>query len=87
MLLSDKMRRQKPNLGRVINVTFGIVMVYLIALLVEPPPEVAFGLLGLSLIATGWMALRILKDPYSTDKTFDRQFYQDRDDIRRSETR
>jgi len=32
-----------------------------------------------------WMAIRILKDPYSTDKTFDEYFYEDREDIRRSE--
>jgi hypothetical protein len=34
--------------------------------------------------ATLWMAFRILTDPYSTDKTFDDYFYQDREDLRRN---
>lgn len=80
------MQRRQPSLGRVINVTTGIILVFLFALLLEPQPEVAFGLLALSWIATIWMTLRILKDPFTTDKSFDIQFYLDRDDIRRLRT-
>jgi len=41
------------------------------------------GLLFCSMVATVWMAIRILKDPYSTVKSFDDYFCQDREDIRR----
>lgn len=78
------MQRQRPKLETVINSTMAIVMVYLMSVLLFPHPGLAFGLCGLSVVATAWMALRILKDPCSTDKTFDDQFYQDRGDLRRS---
>jgi len=41
-----------------------------------------FGLAEMAAII--WMAIRILKDPYSTTETFDDFFYQDRDDLRRN---
>jgi len=44
--------------------------------------------LGLSLssvVTWVWMAVRILKDPNFTGKTFDDYFYQDREDICRNE--
>jgi hypothetical protein len=31
-----------------------------------------------------WITIRILKDPYTTTKTLDEYFCQDRDDIRRN---
>ena len=77
------MKQPKPSLDMVINLTVTIIMVYLLSVLVLPSAALAFGLCGLSLLATGWVALRILRDPYSTDKSFEDQFYQDRDDIRR----
>jgi hypothetical protein len=68
----------------VLNLTSAVAAVYLVAILVFPHPALAFGLCGLAVAATAWMALRILNDPWSTDKTFDDQFYLDRDDLRRS---
>jgi hypothetical protein len=37
-----------------------------------------------AMMATGWMVIRILKYPNSTDKTFDEYFYEDRPDLRRN---
>jgi len=45
---------------------------------------VGFGLFGVACVATAWLAVRILKDPSSTSKSFEGQFYQDRDDLRRN---
>ena len=42
------------------------------------------GLLLSFMVASVWMVIRILKDPYTTDKTFDEYLYQDRPDIRRN---
>jgi hypothetical protein len=50
----------------------------------EMPLEIMLALLGLTFVAHVWMVIRILKDPYSTDKTFDEFFYQDREDLRRN---
>lgn len=58
-------------------------MVYLVSVLVSPLEIVGFGLFGLAIAATAWVVLRILKDPQGTEKSFEDQFYQDRDDIRR----
>lgn len=80
------MKSQRSSLGTVIGLTVGITAVYLISVVFQCPAAVAFGLSALAIAATAWMAIRILKDPYSTDKTFDDQFYHDRDDIRRHGT-
>lgn len=77
------MQRQRTSLDTAINTTVAIVMVYLVSVLVSPWPIVGFGLFGLAIAATAWVALRILKDPQGTEKSFEDQFYQDRDDIRR----
>ena len=58
-------------------------MACVVGILLAKRPEVVMVFLALSMAALIWMAIRILRDPYSTDKTFDEQFYQDRDDIRR----
>jgi hypothetical protein len=71
----------------VVYATMGTVMVYLLGAAVVSWPPLAFGLAALALAATGWMAVRILKAPYSPDESFDVQFYQDRDDLRRSRAR
>lgn len=71
-------------LKSVIAAATGIVVIYMMSILFELPIQWVFGLLLLSLVATVWMVIRILKDPYSTDKTFDEYFYQDREDIRRN---
>jgi len=62
----------------------GVSALYLLSILFEVPVEWIFGLLACSMIAVVWMAIRILKDPFSTEKTFDEYFYQDRDDLRRT---
>ena len=60
-----------------------VVVMYLIGVLLNVPLQWVYALYGLSVSALIWMTLRILKDPYSTDKSFDDYFYQDRPDIRR----
>jgi hypothetical protein len=62
--------------------TSGLAVVYLTSLVLGAPLSVVLCLLWLAMIATVFMVLRILKDPYSTDKTFDDYFYSDREDLR-----
>jgi hypothetical protein len=61
-----------------------VTIIYLICMLLGFPSRSILALYGLSVFAYVWMVIRILKDPFSTDKTFDELFYQDRDDLRRS---
>ena len=61
----------------------GVAVMYLIGILLQVRLEWIYALYSLSMGACIWMALRILRDPWSTDKTFDDYFYQDRPDIRR----
>jgi hypothetical protein len=61
-----------------------MVVIYLIGIFWRLPTEGILALYGLSITATVWMVIRILKDPWSTNKTFDDYFYQDRPDIRRT---
>jgi hypothetical protein len=77
------MKRQRISLVGSIEITGAISVIYLISVVGGAPLVVMLCLLGLAFAATVWMVLRILKDPYATDKTFDEQFYQDRDDLRR----
>ena len=70
-------------LKSVIVVTAGVAVLYPIGILLEVDFLWLFVLFCLALVVTVWMAVRILKDPWSTDKTFDDYFYQDRPDIRR----
>ena len=71
------------KLKRVIFAATTVVVMYLIGVLMNVPLQWVYALYGLSVSALIWMTLRILKDPYSTDKSFDDYFYQDRPDIRR----
>ena len=71
----------------VIGLAAGITVIYVVSVMLQSSATVAFGLSALAIVATVWMAIRILKDPRSTDKTFDDEFYQDREDIRRGETK
>ncbi len=75
--------QSKLNLKSVIVVTTGVVLLYLVGVLMELPIQWIFALYGLSLGATVWMVIRILKDPWSSEKTFADYFYQDRPDLRR----
>lgn len=69
-----------------IAVASGMTGFYLVCVLLDMPSAWIFALCLSSMAATGWMAVGILKDPWSTDKTFDEYFYQDREDIRRKWT-
>ena len=71
------------KLNSVIIMATSAAVAYLIAISLNVRLDWIYALYGLSAGACIWMALRILKDPYSTDKTFDDYFYQDRPDIRR----
>jgi hypothetical protein len=82
-VLSFGVKDSKLTLGPVIAVTGGITFIYLLSILVVAPVACILGLLVSAMVATVWMVIRILKDPWSTDKTFDDYFYQDREDIRR----
>jgi hypothetical protein len=88
-MLDDKgrmrrMRQHRLALGSVISVAAGVTVIYTMSILFALPVACILGLCFSSMVALVWMAIRILKDPYSTDKTFDAYFYRDRDDIRRS---
>jgi hypothetical protein len=74
-------------LRRVIATTAAITLTYLFSVLLPCRLEIVLSLYGVTLLATVWMVLRILKDPYSTDKTFTDYFYQDREDLRRCGTK
>lgn len=71
------------SLKWVIIAASGVVVAYLLGILLKVPGEWIFALYGLTVGACIWMTFRILKDPWSTHKTFDDYFYQDRPDIRR----
>jgi hypothetical protein len=72
------------NLKTVIGITAIVTALYVTSMFLEMPLEIMLALLGLTFVAHVWMVIRILKDPYSTDKTFDEFFYQDREDLRRN---
>jgi hypothetical protein len=72
------------NLKSVIAVTTGLAASYLTANWIGLRPELILTLYGDCVLAMIWMVIQILKDPYSTDRTFDDYFYQDRPDIRRT---
>jgi hypothetical protein len=72
-----------PKLKWVVIAATSVVVVYVIGVLLNAPLQWVYALYGSSLAACLWMTLRILKDPYTSDKSFDDYFYQDRPDIRR----
>jgi hypothetical protein len=78
------MKSDGLSLQKVIMVAGVVSVLYLLAIMLGLPIQLIFSLLFSALVAIVWMALRILKDPYSTNKTFDEYFYQDREDLRRS---
>lgn len=79
------MKQRHTKLNWIIAGTSGTAGVYLLSLVAGVDRSIILGLLVLTYVAVIYMAIRILKDPYSTTKTFRTQFYQDRDDLRRSE--
>jgi len=56
----------------------GVPAIYLISILIELPMILIVGLCLSSIVALVWMVVRLLKDEYSADKTFDECFYQNR---------
>jgi hypothetical protein len=79
----NDMKRQRTSLGAVIGSTTVISLIYVMSVLIGLNDTIILGLLGVACIAIVWMVVRILKDPHATSKTFDDQFYEDRDDLRR----
>jgi len=77
------MKRQRTSLGTVIGSTAVISLIYVVSVLIGLRDAIIWGLLGLACVAIIWMVIRILKDPQVSRKTFDDQFYEDRDDLRR----
>ncbi len=80
------MNRWRPSLGSAIGSAAVFSVFYLVSIALRSSAALVFALFALASVAMAWMAIRILRDPSSTNKTFDDQFYQDRDDIRRGET-
>ena len=76
------MKRPFLKLETTILAGGAIVVVYLLSILFELRLALILGGFLLSIAATLWIVYRILRDPYSTDKTFDDYFYSDRDDLR-----
>jgi hypothetical protein len=76
------MRHRHFKLGSVIATATACALVYVLSIMLDLQLAVILALFVISVIATIWMVLRILTDPYSTTKTFDDYFYQDRDDLR-----
>ena len=75
--------QRASKLKWVIIATSSVVGAYVVGILLNLPFQWIYALYGLSVGTTIGMTLRILKEPYSTDKTFEDYFYQDRPDIRR----
>lgn len=78
-----KTKHIRLNLCAVIGLTTGIVLFYLLNMMLGAPLAWILSLFLSSIVATGWMAIRILKDPFTTHKTFDQHYYLDRTDLRR----
>lgn len=75
--------RSVLKLNSAIFLATGVAAAYLVAGSLDLRLEWIYALYGVSVGTCIWMALKILTDPWSTEKTFDDYFYQDRPDIRR----
>jgi len=84
MTMEGNMKHHWFDLETVIAVAAGFTVLYMMSILFDQALGLILGLYLSATVATLWMVIRILKDPYSTEKTFDEYFYQDRDDIRRT---
>lgn len=67
------------RISNCIIITSVAVLVYIIAVSLQAAFAIAFFLLLVSQGLLIWMVIRILKDDYTTTKTFDTHFYQDID--------
>lgn len=65
------------SLGACISVTSAVVLVYVITSTLPVAFPVVFWLFLLSQGLLIWMVIRILKDPWKSDKTFETHFYED----------
>ena len=74
------------SLNRIIVVAACFTITYMLSIMLELYLALILGLYLSATVTTLWMAFRILKDPYSTAKTFEEHFYQDRDDLHRNGT-
>lgn len=75
--------QSRLNLKSVIAVATGVAVLYLVGVVLELQTGWIGALYCLAVGAAVWMAIRILKDPFYTNRTFDDYFYLDRPDIRR----
>jgi hypothetical protein len=80
------MKHHRLSLGAVIGAATSLALLYMWSIILDLWLALILGLYVSATIALFWMVFRILKDPYSTDRTFDDYFYQDRDDLRRHGT-
>ncbi|HEX9048239.1 MAG TPA: hypothetical protein VF988_14535 [Verrucomicrobiae bacterium] len=78
------MKCQRFKLETVILTAAAIMVTYMLSIMLGLRLQLILGLYAASTATTLWMVFRILKDPYTTDKTFDDYFYQDRPDLRRN---
>lgn len=74
------------SLKAVILVAATLTLLYLASIILNVQLVLILALYLSATIATLRMVLRILKDPYTTDKTFDEYFYEDRADLHRNGT-
>ncbi len=81
------MKRIFSSLETVVGVTAGITAFYLLSVILNWATDLILVLYGASIVGLWWMTIRILKDPHSTEKSFDQFFYQDRDDLKRVDER
>jgi hypothetical protein len=80
---NDK-KRPWLSLNSVIAVAASLTITYMMSIIIGLYLDLILALYLAATFTTLWMAFRILKDPHTTDKTFDEYFYQDRDDLRRN---
>lgn len=75
------MKRTQPKFGWGIGFATGSSGVYLLSVVTGMRNSIVLTLLAAAWISFVWLTIRILKDPFITRKTFQEQFYLDRDDI------
>jgi hypothetical protein len=78
------MKHFQLDLKSVIATATGLAGVYVCSILFSCPLPWILTLLVAADLALVWMVIRILKDPFTTNNTFDQYYYQDREDLRRN---
>lgn len=77
-------RQHRWALESIIGTVAGATVLYLMGVLFKVPGTLIFSAMLCLMFAIAWMAIKILKDAWSTQKTFDEFFYEDRGDLRRT---